>query len=158
MSQEPDTYGRALLTAELRRDEGEVLHAYQDHLGYVTIGIGRMIDQRRGGGISREESAMLLDNDITRVAAAYDRAIPWWRRLSPVRQRALLNMGFQMGPAAVTNATNTMAILQRATFNNNLWPEVERMLRAWKWAREQTPRRADRVIRQLCYEEVANGG
>ena len=25
---------------QLKRDEGEILHAYQDHLGYWTIGVG----------------------------------------------------------------------------------------------------------------------
>ena len=29
------------LTRQLRRDEGEVLTTYQDHLGYWTIGVGR---------------------------------------------------------------------------------------------------------------------
>lgn len=41
---------RTKLTAQLRRDEGEKLYAYQDTLGYWTIGIGRLIDRRRGGG------------------------------------------------------------------------------------------------------------
>jgi hypothetical protein len=54
------------LTAQLRRDEGEVLHAYSDHLGFTTIGVGRLIDKRRGGGITKEESKYLLENDIDR--------------------------------------------------------------------------------------------
>lgn len=29
------------LTTQLIRDEGEVLHAYTDSLGYLTIGVGR---------------------------------------------------------------------------------------------------------------------
>jgi GH24 family phage-related lysozyme (muramidase) len=29
---------------QLKRDEGEVLHAYKDSLGYWTIGIGILID------------------------------------------------------------------------------------------------------------------
>lgn len=55
---------RAELTKQLRRDEGEVLSAYQDHLGYWTIGVGRLIDKRKGGGLTSEESDYLLGNDI----------------------------------------------------------------------------------------------
>ncbi len=44
------------ITQQLRRDEGEVLHAYQDSLGYWTIGIGVLIDKRKGGGITKAES------------------------------------------------------------------------------------------------------
>jgi len=39
---------RAQLEQQLRRDEGEVLHEYKDSLGYSTIGIGRLIDKRKG--------------------------------------------------------------------------------------------------------------
>lgn len=30
------------ITEDLRRHEGEVLHAYRDHRGYLTIGVGRL--------------------------------------------------------------------------------------------------------------------
>jgi lysozyme len=43
---------REHLIAHLRREEGEVLHVYKDHLGYLTIGVGRLIDKRKGGCIS----------------------------------------------------------------------------------------------------------
>jgi lysozyme len=35
------------LAEMLTRDEGRVRHAYQDHLGFWTIGVGRLIDQRK---------------------------------------------------------------------------------------------------------------
>ena len=38
------TYDRATLKARLRLEEGEVLHAYQDSLGWWTIGVGHLID------------------------------------------------------------------------------------------------------------------
>ncbi len=91
------SYDRAALTEELRRDEGEVLHAYTDSEGYVTIGVGRLIDKRRGGGISAEESAYLLGNDISRTETDLDARMPWWRDLDPVRQRVILNMAFNLG-------------------------------------------------------------
>ena len=45
------------LIRSLRGEEGEVLTEYKDHLGYSTIGVGRLIDKRKGGGITKEESA-----------------------------------------------------------------------------------------------------
>ena len=42
---------------QLKRDEGEILHAYQDHLGFWTIGIGILIDKR---GMTEEAAYQLL--------------------------------------------------------------------------------------------------
>ena len=41
---------------QLKRHEGLRLHAYADSLGYTTIGYGRMIDKRKGGGITEREA------------------------------------------------------------------------------------------------------
>ena len=76
------------LESQLRRDEGEVLHAYSDSLGYLTIGVGRLIDARRGGGISGDESAYLLRNDIERKTGELLRRAPWVAELDPVRRAA----------------------------------------------------------------------
>jgi len=88
---------REMLQEDLVRDEGEVLHAYQDSEGFWTIGVGILIDARRGGGITREESRYLLGNRIARAEADLDRALPWWREMTERRQRALANMCFNMG-------------------------------------------------------------
>src|SRR3546814_2270740 len=85
------------LKADLARDEGFIPHAYQDSLGYWTIGCGRLIDEQLGGGISKEEALYLLGNDIRRSLADLDRALPWWRGLSEARMRALANMAFNLG-------------------------------------------------------------
>ena len=87
------------ITADLKRDEGFVSHAYQDSSpeGYLTLGYGRLVDQRLGGGITEREAEILLDNDITRSVADLDRALPWWRGLPPFQQRGLTNMAFNLG-------------------------------------------------------------
>ena len=58
------------LLEELSRDEGTVLQAYQDSLGYWTIGTGRLIDKRRGGGITKAEADYLLANDVQKIGRA----------------------------------------------------------------------------------------
>ena len=63
------------LIRSLRGEEGEVLTEYKDHLGYSTIGVGRLIDKRKGGGITKEESAYLLNNDIDKIIEQLDKRI-----------------------------------------------------------------------------------
>lgn len=128
---------------QLRRDEGEVLSAYQDHLGYLTIGVGRLIDARRGGGISAEESAMLLGNDVARVAAELDQRLPWWRGLDDARQGVILNMAFQLGVGGLLGFRMTLGLVQAGRYED----AAAQMLRS-KWA-TQTPQRAQRVAEQM---------
>lgn len=116
------------LIDELRRDEGEVLHAYPDHLGYLTLGVGRLIDKRKGGGISADESAYLLRNDVARFVADLDRELPWWRDLDPVRQRVLINMAFNLGIKGLMGFRNTLRMVREGDYAgaaegmlNSLW-------------------------------------
>jgi len=83
--------------AKLIEHEGEKLTPYKDSLGYWTIGVGHLIDSRRGGGITMRVSRMLLDDDIN-VATVHCRiAFPWFDGLDPVRQDAIVNLAFNMG-------------------------------------------------------------
>lgn len=119
------------LLADLVRDEGEVLHAYQDHLGFWTIGVGRLIDKRRGGGVTHEEAMYLLRNDVAKVAAELDSKLPWWRSLSEPRQRVLLNMGFNLGVAGLLKFKNTLAAIERGDYE-----AAARGMLASLWARQ----------------------
>lgn len=139
----------ALLIAELERDEGRVLHAYQDSLGYWTIGIGRLIDKRKGGGISNAEADYLKRNDIAEVKADLDRVAPWWRQLDPVRQRAIQNMTFNLGAGWITPGhkkawPNTVALMRAGR-----WREAAAAIRANKVWTSQVGARAERVARQI---------
>jgi len=131
------------LTKQLRRDEYEVLTAYQDHLGFWTIGVGRLIDKRKGGGITKEESAYLLSNDIDKREAELLRRAPWTANLDPVRFGALLNMAFQMGVDGLLGFKNTMAMVRAGDYEG----ASEGMLQSL-WA-TQTPERAKRISKQM---------
>lgn len=131
------------LINQLRDEEGEVLSAYTDHLGYMTIGVGRLIDKRKGGGITREESEILLNNDIQKVSVQLDANLPWWRSLSEARQGVLQGMAFQMGIAGLLGFKNTLQMVQSGDYNN----AAKGMLES-KWAK-QTPARASRMAEQM---------
>jgi lysozyme len=135
------------LVEQLRRDEGEKLHAYEDHLGFLTIGVGRLIDVRRGGGITREESAYLLANDIRRVDADLRRRYSWFAELDEVRQAALVNMAFQLGLGGLAAFRKMLAAVRLGK-----WEEARAHALDSLWAK-QTPSRAKRVARQLATGE-----
>jgi lysozyme len=131
------------LTVQLRRDEGERLSAYADSLGWLTIGIGRLIDSRKGGGITREESAYLLRNDIAKVDRQLQERLPWVVTLSPARRGALQNMAFQLGINGLLGFKNTLVMIEQGEYAK----AADAMLKS-KWA-EQTPERAKRLSRQM---------
>ena len=74
-------------------NEGMVLHEYKDHLGYSTIGVGRLIEEGMGG-ITEEEAKYLLANDIQTVCDRLDSKFAWWRDLSENRQHVMIDLSF----------------------------------------------------------------
>jgi lysozyme len=131
------------LVRQLRRDEGEVLHAYQDHLGYWTIGVGILIDKRKGGGITKDESTYLLNNRIDEKEAELLEKAPWTATLSPVRFGVLLNMSFQMGVEGVLKFKNTLKMIRDGDYEG----AADGMMNSL-WAK-QTPERAARLAAQM---------
>lgn len=132
------------LAAQLRRDEGERATAYQDHLGFWTIGVGRLVDGRkRGAGLRPDEIAYLLRNDINDRIEALTRALPWFQDLDDARKGVLLNMAFQMGTDGLLQFTTTLGLIRAGDFEG----AAKQMLNS-KWA-TQTPERAQRLAQQM---------
>lgn len=104
------------LIKELRRDEGVVSHAYQDSLGYWTIGVGRLIDRRKGGKLSSDEIDYLLMNDIKECVEDLDKNLPWWRSLTDARRRVLVNMRFNLGMAGLLGFKNTLKFIEAGDY------------------------------------------
>ncbi len=127
------------ITADLKRDEGFVGHAYQDSEGYWTIGYGRLIDKRLGGGITDIEAEILLEHDITESKALLDRALPWWRALPEPPQRGLVNMCFNLGLTRLLGFKKMLAALQAGDSDRAADEALDS-----KWAR-QVKSRADRI-------------
>lgn len=133
-----------LATQHLRREEGVRKVAYQDHLGYLTIGVGRLIDARKGGGLSDAEIDMLLANDIAKCRAQMA-GWPAWERVKddPVRATALISMCFQLGAQGLAGFKNTLAMVAQGRFT-----DAARNMLLSKWA-QQTPARARRVAAMM---------
>lgn len=131
------------IVEQLRALEGVVPHAYQDHLGFWTIGVGRLIDKRKGGGLSADEIEYLLANDVRRIRAALRKDLPWIDRLNEARQAVLIGMAFQMGVEGLLEFKQTL----QAVHDERWAVAAAQMLRS-KWA-QQTPGRAHRMARQM---------
>lgn len=136
---------RAALRQALVRDQGLRLAAYPDHLGFLTIGIGRLIDPRKpGAGISHDEAYVLCDNDI-RQALSDLHGFTWFGRLDAVRQNALLNMRFQLGPSGFRSFRKMIAALSAGDVQTASEEGLDSV-----WATIQTPSRARRVMHELA--------
>ena len=99
---------RTSLRDQLVRDEGVKFSAYQDSLGYWTIGIGRLIDARKGGRITLHEAMMLLDHDIARVESEVCARWAWFADLDHARQDVILNMAFNLGTDGLAKFKTTL--------------------------------------------------
>lgn len=110
--------------------------AYQDSVGFWTIGTGRLIDKRKGGGLTDVECDFLLSNDVKRFEKELDVSLPWWRSIDPVRQRVLLDMAFNLGTNGLLSFANTLKFIKDKDYIR----AADNMLKS-KWA-EQVGKRA----------------
>ena len=122
----------------LKRQEGKSRWAYEDHLGYVTVGVGRCLDPEKGLGLSDDEIDYLLRNDITRCYQELD-IFSWFHDLDEVRQHAIVSMLFQLGLPKFLEFKKTLAFLAEGKYSQ----AANEMLDS-KWAR-QTPNRAREI-------------
>lgn len=135
------------IKSQLIRDEGVRSSAYQDHLGYWTIGVGRLIDIRKGGTLREDEILYLLDNDIKDRVSKLTLALPWFTLLSEARQGVLLNMSFQMGILGLLKFKTTLTLIK-----DKKYEEASKQMLSSLWAK-QTPERAKRLAEQLRTNE-----
>ncbi len=128
------------MLAELERDEDVRLKPYRCPAGKLTIGIGRNIEDR---GITLDEALYLARNDIDLVVAELEQRLPWFHELDEVRQRVLVNMGFNLGVPKLLEFKATLAAL--ATGN---YVAAANEMRRSKWA-TQVGARAERLARMM---------
>ena len=132
------------LTRQLHGDEDVRPQAYQDSLGFWTIGIGRLVDARKpGSGLRPSEMDFMLANDIDERTAALTKQLPWLYLLDAPRQGVLLNMSFQLGIDGLMGFKNTLELTRKGQFAT----AADNMLLS-KWA-AQTPERAKRLSDQM---------
>jgi lysozyme len=131
---------RATLIEELRRDEGVEPFPYTDTVGKLTIGVGRNLTDR---GLSDDEIDHLLRSDIDLCIGDLNRGVPWWVTLSPVRQRVLINMCFNLGWPRLRGFVRTLSAMRRGDFTT-----AAEGMRLSLWAK-QVGARAERLAQMM---------
>lgn len=132
---------REAMVRQLRLHEGERLRPYRCTAGKLTIGVGRNLEDR---GITAQESAYLLANDIAAEERELLRALPWVAKLDEVRQRVLLDMSFNMGIVGLLAFKRTLATIQAGDYQ-----AAASMMLDSKWA-GQVGQRAERLSRMMA--------
>ena len=142
------------LVKQLSRDEGRIPHAYYDSMGYLTIGVGHLIDPRLGGRISETVIDILLEDDIAEKVLQVRRALPWSMQLDEVRFGALVNMAFQLGINGLLQFKKTLKFIQEGKWQaaHDEALKCYTSLKGDEWP-EQTPDRAKRVAKQILTGE-----
>ncbi len=132
------------LADQLKRDEGCKSSAYQDGLGFWTIGIGTCIDARKGCGLTDPEILLLFNNRVALAESALAEQFPWTQALDDVRRGALLNMVYEMGIHGLSQFRDFLGKLQAANY-----PDAASAMLDSTWARSQSPARAERLAAQI---------
>ena len=130
---------REALRQQLVLHEGTRLFPYVDSVGKTSIGTGRNLTDR---GITDAEARYLLDNDIN-VALGSLQMFPWFPTLDTVRQRALIDLCFNLG---ITRLLGFQKCLAACAEKN--WPMAAHHLLDSKYA-TQVGQRAVTLARML---------
>jgi lysozyme len=131
------------LMSSIEKHEGRISHAYTDSEGYLTIGVGRLIDKRKGGHLSHSEIDMLLQNDVIRVVNEAHENIHFFNALTDSQQESICEMIFQLGISGVMKFKRMLSALE-----DENGEEAYKEALDSKWAR-QTPERAREVAEGL---------
>ena len=127
------------LIDDLKSDEGWSPFAYQDHLGYWTIGYGFLVDAEKGVGLPEHiAEGWLRFAAESRYDELIDRA-PWIEAQPEDVQRALGNLCYQIGVGGVLKFKKMLAALQAGDRQKAADEGLDST-----WAK-QTPARAKRV-------------
>lgn len=131
------------LKQQLIRDEGKIPFAYEDSEGWLTCGIGFLVDERKGARIPEAVMDYWLEYNIFETRSQLKQRCGWWLMLDDVRRDCIVNMAYQLGVDGVMGFKKMIAAIKAGDFH----AAADEMLDS-KWAR-QTPGRAERLSMQM---------
>lgn len=100
----------------LRKHEGSVSSAYLDSEGYLTIGVGHLIDKRKNGSLPNHIIADLLDWDIDEKKSDLYHELPWAAQLDFVRECVLVDMAFNLGVDGLLQFKKFLVFVQAGNY------------------------------------------
>jgi len=117
---------RTKLEASIKLHEGLRLTPYQDTTGQLTIGWGHNLTD----GIRTAAAQVILDEDVDVAIALTSSLLPWTAALDDVRQRAFVEMVYNLG-SRLLGFTRAMIAAQAGE-----WPACVAELQDSLWARQ----------------------
>lgn len=133
----------------MEHDEGVELQMYKDSRGYWTIGIGTLLDPRKGAKISKAAAEFMFNERIEEKRKKLDARIPWWKHETQVRQWAMLSMAYQLGVHGVEGFHDMLAAWKAGDYKTAAAEALDS-----HWSREQTPGRSKRIAHMIEFDEV----
>lgn len=127
------------LKRSLELHEGLELKPYKCTAGYLTIGIGKNLDN----GISTKQAYALLELDIEDCVKELDKAFPSWAKHNDERQNVLIELVFNMGMPRLKLFKKMFAALDKSDY-----PEAANQMLDSKWA-QQVGKRAITLSMQM---------
>ena len=137
-------YDMTALEDQLIDHEGLELKPYRCTAEKLTIGVGRNIEDR---GITEDEARYLLKNDIKIVEDELLEKKPVVAGLDAVRQRVLVDMGFNLGIPTLLKFQNMWAAIEEEDFERAAEEAMDS-----RWAK-QVGRRAERLCQAMSTGE-----
>lgn len=131
---------REKLKKQLLVHEGLRLKPYADTVGKITIGCGRNLTDV---GISAVTAEQMLEEDITKVIGELESSVPWFASISPLRQRALADLTFNMGIGWIRKFPETFK-----TMTEGRWDAAATQLLLSRYA-QQVGHRAHTIAKML---------
>lgn len=129
----------SVLDNDILSAEGFKSSAYMDSQGLWTIGYGTLIDKRLNAGLTTEEGKYLYNNRRNIAISSCNDHFSWFPKLSDARQRALVEMCYQLGISGLLKFINMLIAMQNYNFNDAAIAALDS-----EWAK-QCPQRAARV-------------
>ncbi len=131
---------RDRLFTQLRLHEGVEHKPYKCTAGYLTIGVGRNIEER---GLSDDEIDYILNNDVNIATDELVASFDWYADLDPIRQRVVIDMVFNLGMPRFKQFKNMIAAIEAGD-----WMEASNQMMDSRWA-EQVGLRASRLAEMM---------
>lgn len=112
-------------TEMVARHEGYRQHIYRCSAGKLTIGYGLNIST----GLPRDEAALLLEYRLNKIDEQLARSLPFYPRLSAIRQDVLCDMAYNLGVAGLMGFKRMLAALEAGDY-----PQASAEMLDSKWA------------------------
>ena len=128
------------LFTQLRLHEGVEHKPYKCTAGYLTIGVGRNIEER---GLSDDEIDYILSNDVNIATDELVESFDWYADLDPIRQRVVIDMVFNLGMPRFKQFKNMITAIETGDY---VQASIEMMDSRWA---EQVGLRASRLAEMM---------